>query len=116
MTKLKKLKADSEMRLMVDGRVQTFVSIEREGFCAGGGVALVHKRLGADYIPRILAIPDLLAACEQGARIEGDIEGVMDGPSLLKLAADICDNADIAHALRCKAAAERAAIAKAKGE
>jgi hypothetical protein len=60
----------------------------------------------------ISAAPDLLAACELG-----DVLGA-DGPALLEYAAAVIErvSANTAWELRRKAKAERAAIAKARGE
>ena len=70
----------------------------------------------AEYV-RIARIatagPDLLAACESNGE-----SGVLaqDGPELLEKVATWLDGSDFAGPLRIKAALERAAIAKARGE
>jgi len=74
---------------------------------------MIDLILSPEQISLISAAPDLLAACETG-------DESWSGPSFLSIAADIIDEElpsrhHLAIGLRAKAAAEQAAIAKARG-
>lgn len=86
---------------------------------SGGGVCCVIAECGFELTADETAslISDLLEACEDGE----DPDGIAcNGPELLELAAEYLSGRGawmgVVDALRAKAKAERAAIAKARGE